>query len=279
MILAENLRKTLGGREVVNLTFHVEPGSVTGLVGPNGAGKTVTIKMISGILRKSSGKLEVFGQDPWNNPRVHERMSVIFATPFYPREIKVGELLRDLGKLYGRDPRELTEEFQLTPHLQKRLNQLSSGLLQRVQLVASLMKDPELLVADEPTSNLDPTSRLQFQEIMKRLNGSGVTILISSHILSELERLVSHVIFISRGEATFSGRINDVLKGEEEIHLLVDDPERALKVLGKGTREGGYLRVMGNFREIVDLLDDAGVKIINSRRASLDEVFKKFSSA
>jgi ABC-type multidrug transport system, ATPase component len=115
VIVAENLRKTLGGREVVNLTFHVEPGSVTGLVGPNGAGKTVTIKMISGILRKSSGKLEVFGQDPWNNPRVHERMSVIFATPFYPREIKVGELLRDLGKLYGRDPRELTEEFQLTP--------------------------------------------------------------------------------------------------------------------------------------------------------------------
>ncbi len=279
MIIAEGLTKTFGDREVINVTFRVERGSITGFIGPNGAGKTTTIKIISGLLRKTRGKVEVMGVDPWNNPRIYERMSVIFTTIYHPQEVRVIEYLKDMGKIYGRDPRDLIEEYKLWPHLNKKLSQLSSGLAQRVQLVAALIKEPELIVADEPTANLDPQARLEFYDTVKRLHARGVTFFISSHILSELEKVVTHVIFINQGRITFEGKLNEALNEDEEvIYLLVDNPEKAIKVLGKGEIEGGYIKVRGKVREVVDKLDDAGVTIINLRRSSLDEVFKKFSS-
>ncbi|MCY0860548.1 MAG: ABC transporter ATP-binding protein [Sulfolobaceae archaeon] len=279
MIIAEGLTKSFGDKEVINVTFRVERGSITGFIGPNGAGKTTTIKIIAGLLRKTRGKVEVMGMDPWNNPRIYERMSVIFTTIYHPQEVRVIEYLKDMGKIYGKDPRDLIEEYKLWPHLNKKLSQLSSGLAQRVQLVAALIKEPELIVADEPTANLDPQARLEFYETVKRLHAKGVTFFISSHILSELEKVVTHVIFINQGKITFEGRLNEALNEDEEvIYLLVDNPEKAIKVLGKGEMEGGYIKVRGKVREVVDKLDDAGVTIINLRRSSLDEVFKKFSS-
>ncbi|EZQ11220.1 ABC transporter, partial [Candidatus Acidianus copahuensis] len=168
-------------------------------------------------------------------------------------------------------------EFQLNSHLNKKLNQLSSGLAQRVQLAAALIKEPQLILADEPTANLDPKARLEFYEVVKALHRKGVTFFISSHILSELEKIVTHVVFIDQGKITFSGKINDALSAGDEIFLLVDNPEKAQRILGLGELEGGYLRVRGNLREVVDKLEDGGVKIISLRRSSLDEAFKKFT--
>ncbi|MCI2414077.1 MAG: ABC transporter ATP-binding protein [Candidatus Aramenus sp.] len=279
VIVAENLARVFGRREVINVTFRVEKGSITGFIGPNGAGKTTTIKVIAGLLRKSGGKVEVLGEDPWNNPRLYERFSVVFTTIHHPQEAKVKEYLYDIGRIYGKDPRDVIEEFNLGPHLNKRLNQLSSGLAQRVQLASALLKEPELIVADEPTANLDPSARMEFYEAVKRLNRREVTFFISSHILSELEKVITHAVFINEGRITFAGRINDAMAGEEEeVYLLVDNPEKAIKVIGQGEMEGGYLKVRGRMREIVDKLDDAGVNVINVRRYSLDEAFKRFSS-
>ncbi|QKQ99450.1 ABC transporter ATP-binding protein [Metallosphaera tengchongensis] len=276
MILAEGLTKVLGGREVINLSFRVEPRSVTGFIGPNGAGKTTTIKVISGLLRKTSGKIEVLGEDPWDNPRIYERMAVIFTSIYHPQEVRVVEYLKDLGRIYGKDPRDIIQEFGLEQHLNKRLGQLSSGLAQRVQLASALLKEPELIVADEPTANLDPKARSEFYDLVRRLSKRGVTLFISSHILSELEKVVTHVVFISQGKVTFSGRINEAMNAGEEIYLLVDDPERAITILN-GEMEGGYIKVRGDLREIVNKLDGEGIKIISLRRYSLDEAFKKFS--
>ncbi|ABP95232.1 MULTISPECIES: ABC transporter ATP-binding protein [Metallosphaera] len=280
MILAENLTKVYGKRPVLDsLSFRVEKGSITGFIGPNGAGKTTTIKIVTGLLKRTSGKVEVMGMDPWNNPRIYEKVAIIFTSIYHPQEVKVKEYLHDVGRVYERDPRDLIEEFGLTPHLDKRLSQLSSGLAQRVQLVSALIRDPDLIVADEPTANLDPKARLEFYDVVGRLHRKGVTFFISSHILSELEKVITHVVFINRGRVTFSGTINQALKVEEgEIYLLVDDPERALQVLGKGVLEGGYIKVFGNLREVVDLLDEHGINVITVRRSSLDEAFKRFSN-
>ncbi|MCY0862727.1 MAG: ABC transporter ATP-binding protein [Metallosphaera prunae] len=280
MILAENLTKVYGKRPVLDsLSFRVEKGSITGFIGPNGAGKTTTIKIVTGLLRRTSGKVEIMGMDPWNNPKIYEKVAIIFTSIYHPQEVKVKEYLQDVGRVYGRDPRDLIEEFGLTPHLDKRLSQLSSGLAQRVQLVSALIRDPDLIVADEPTANLDPKARLEFYDVVGRLHRKGVTFFISSHILSELEKVITHVVFINRGRVTFSGTINQALKVEEgEIYLLVDDPERALQVLGKGVLEGGYIKVFGNLREVVDLLDEHGINVITVRRSSLDEAFKRFSN-
>ncbi|BDC17952.1 ABC transporter ATP-binding protein [Acidianus sp. HS-5] len=280
MIFIENLTKIFDGKEVLRgVSFEVKKGSITGFIGPNGAGKTTTIKIIAGLIRKSGGIIEVFGEDPWDNPKVHEKMAIIFTNLVYPQENTVEEYLKDLGKIYGTDVREFIEEFNLTDHLKKKLSQLSSGLAQRVQLVASLIKDPELIIADEPTANLDPPARMEFYEEVRKLNKHGVTFFISSHILSELEKVISDVVFINNGRVTFQGKVENALKEaeEEEILLVVDNLEKAMRVLG-GRIEGPYLKVRGKVREVVDKLDDAGIEIISLRRSSLDDAFKKLSN-
>ncbi|MFP3164127.1 MAG: ABC transporter ATP-binding protein [Acidianus hospitalis] len=280
MIFIENLTKSFGGKEVLKgVSFEVKKGSITGFIGPNGAGKTTTIKIISGLIRKTRGVVKVLGEDPWDNPKVHEKMSVIFTNLVYPQENTVEEYLKDIGRIYGTDITELVDEFKLRPHLKKKLSQLSSGLAQRVQLVASLIKNPELIIADEPTANLDPPARIEFYEEVKKLNKQGVTFFISSHILSELEKIITDVVFINEGKVTFQGKVEKALKEaeEEEILLVVNDPEKAIKIIG-GKIEGSYIKVKGKVRDIVDRLDDAGVEIISLRRSSLDDAFKKLSN-
>ncbi|ADB86264.1 ABC transporter ATP-binding protein [Saccharolobus islandicus] len=282
-IEVENLQKKFDDKAVLKgVSFTVRRGSITGFIGPNGAGKTTTIKILAGLLRKDAGKVKVFGEDPWDNPKVIEMISVIFTNLIHPQENTVGEYLRDLGNIYGK--REiinyLIDEFKLTSHLNKKLYQLSSGLAQRVQLVAALIKEAELIIADEPTANLDPSFRMEFYEIVKRLNRKNdVTFFISSHILSELEKVITDVIFINDGRISYTGKMNQALSGvgEEEIYVMVNDSERALKVLG-GILEGPYIKVKGKLREIVDKLDDSGIEIISIRRSSLDDAFKKFSN-
>ncbi|AWR96352.1 ATP-binding cassette domain-containing protein [Acidianus sulfidivorans JP7] len=280
MILIENLTKNFDKKQVLKgISFQVDDKSITGFIGPNGAGKTTTIKIISGLLRKTSGKVEVFGEEPWNNPKIYEKMSIIFTTLTYPQENTVEEYLKDFGRIYNKDVRDFIEEFKLTPHLKKKLSQLSSGLMQRVQLISALIKEPELIIADEPTANLDPNARLEFYEQVKKLNKRGVTFFISSHILSELEKIVTHVVFINDGKISFYGRINEALESKNnEIYILVDKPEEALKVLKNGKLEGSYIKISGNIREIIDILDDKGIEIINVRRSSLDDAFKKLSN-
>lgn len=137
-----------------------------------------------------------------------------------------------------------------------------------------------MIIADEPTANLDPSFRIEFYEVVKELNRkNGVTFFISSHILSELEKVITDVIFINDGRITYSGRMNKALSDteEEEIYVMVDDTDRALKLLG-GILEGPYIKVKGKLREIVDKLDDNGIEIISIRRFSLDDAFKKFSN-
>jgi ABC-2 type transport system ATP-binding protein len=280
VIFIENLTKNFGGKEVLKgVSFEVKKGSITGFIGPNGAGKTTTIKIISGLIRKTRGVVKVLGEDPWDNPKVHEKMSVIFTNLVYPQENTVEEYLKDIGRIYGTDITELVDEFKLRPHLKKKLSQLSSGLAQRVQLVASLIKNPELIIADEPTANLDPPARIEFYEEVKKLNKQGVTFFISSHILSELEKIITDVVFINEGKVTFQGKVEKALKEaeEEEILLVVNDPEKAIKIIG-GKIEGSYIKVKGKVRDIVDRLDDAGVEIISLRRSSLDDAFKKLSN-
>ena len=280
MIFIENLTKNFGGKEVLKgVSFEVKKGSITGFIGPNGAGKTTTIKIISGLIRKTGGIVKVLGEDPWDNPKVHEKMSVIFTNLVYPQENTVEEYLKDIGRIYGSDITELVDEFKLRPYLKKKLSQLSSGLAQRVQLVASLIKNPELIIADEPTANLDPPARMEFYEEVKKLNKQGVTFFISSHILSELEKVITDVVFINEGKVTFQGKVEKALEKaeEEEILLVVNDPEKAIKIIG-GKIEGSYIKVKGRVRDIVDKLDDAGIEIISLRRSSLDDAFKKLSN-
>ncbi|BFH72890.1 ABC transporter ATP-binding protein [Sulfurisphaera javensis] len=264
------------------VTFIVTKNSITGFIGPNGAGKTTTIKILSGLLRKDGGIVRVLGEDPWDNPRVKERVSVIFTKLPYPPNDSVEEYLNDLNSIYHGDLKSLIKEFNLTEHLKKKISQLSSGQAQKIQLIAALIKNPELIIADEPTANLDPKARIEFYDLVKKLNKEyDVTFFISSHILSELEKVITHVVFINDGIVTAQGEINEVesVFNSEEIILLVKDKEKALEVLKKynPVSEGAYIKIKGKLREIVDILDDNGIEILNVRKTSLDDVFRKLS--
>ncbi|WP_338604557.1 ABC transporter ATP-binding protein [Sulfolobus tengchongensis] len=276
--------KSFKGRPVLNdVTFVVKKGSITGFIGPNGAGKTTTIKILSGLLRKDSGVVRVLDEDPWDNPRIKQKVSVIFTKLPYPPNDTVEEYLNDLNSVFHGDLQSLIKEFNLREHLRKRISQLSSGQAQKIQLIAALIKNPELIIADEPTANLDPKARLEFYDIVREMNRKmGVTFFISSHILSELERVITHVVFINNGQIVAQGEINDVESklDSSEILILVREKEKALEVLKEfnPTLDGAYIKVSGRMREIIDLLDDAGVEVLNVRKTSLDDVFKKLSS-
>ncbi len=282
IIEVSNLRKTYRRREVLRgITFKVRKGSITGFIGPNGSGKTTTIKILAGLTKEDSGEVKVFGQRPWDNPKVAEKLSVIFTNIIIPSENTVEEYLKDLSNIYGNDYHEFIDLLDLGDHLKVKIKQLSSGLAQRVQLASSLLKNSELIVADEPTANLDPTSRIKFYEIVKKLNKErGITFFISSHILSELEKVLTDVVFINNGLITYSGKINEALdlSKEEEVYVLVNDVEKGLKVIG-GVIDGPYIKVKGDIKEIVDKLYDNGVEILSVWRSSLDETFKRLSNS
>ena len=278
-----NVKKSFNGREVLKgVTFTVPKNSITGFIGPNGAGKTTTIKILSGLLRKDSGEVRVLGEDPWDNPRLRYKVSVIFTKLPYPQNDTVEEYLNDLNSIFHGDLKRLIKDFNLTQHLKKRISQLSSGQAQKVQLIAALIKNPELIIADEPTANLDPQARLEFYDMVTSMTKEyGVTFFISSHILSELEKVITHVVFINDGIVTAMGDINSIEANlsSDEVIILVREKEKAMKVLEKFNPivEGAYIRVKGNIREIVDLLDDSKIEILSIRKSSLDDVFKKLN--
>nr|WP_221290543.1 ABC transporter ATP-binding protein [Stygiolobus caldivivus] len=282
-MLSRGLIKSFGGKLVLKgLTFSVVKGSITGFVGPNGAGKTTTIKILSGLLRKDKGEILVLGEDPWDNPRIRKRVSVIFTKLPYPSNDSVKEYLEDLNSVFRGDLQRLIREFNLQDHLKKRVSQLSSGQAQKIQLIASLLKDPELVIADEPTANLDPQARLEFYDMVKALaRDYGVTFFISSHILSELERVIDHVVFIEDGTVKALGELSYVesLVNADEVVVLVKDKERAMTVLKdfNPVPDGPYIKVKGEVRKIIDLLDDNHIEVLSVRKVSLDDVFRKLS--
>ncbi len=262
-----------------DISFSVEKGSITGFIGPNGSGKTTTIKILSGLLKGDKGKVSVLGMNPWDNPKIRERMSIIFDKLYFPQLNTVEDFIYDIASIYERvDPDDIIDEFDLGRFRKRKLAELSAGYKQKVQLASALLNDPELIIADEPTANLDPTARNEFNSIITNLNkNKGITFFISSHILSELERVITHVVMIDRGKIVASSSVNAFLgeEIEDKLVILVDKPEDAVKALKsyEARISGAYVEVKGDIKGIVNALDEAKVKIIMIRRSSLDDAF------
>ncbi|MUN29426.1 ATP-binding cassette domain-containing protein [Sulfolobus metallicus DSM 6482 = JCM 9184] len=260
------------------ISFSVEKGSITGFIGPNGSGKTTTIKVLSGLLKADAGDIKVLGMNPWDNPEVRSRMSVIFDKLYFPQLNTVEDYLYDTASLFDKlDPENVIQEFELCKFRKKKLSELSAGYKQKVQLASAMLNDPELIIADEPTANLDPNARNEFNSLITKLNRRGITFFISSHILSELERVITHVVMINKGKIVASSLMNTFIgeDSENKLLILVDNPQEALKLLSSFNAKavGAYIEVIGGIREVVDVLDKAKLKIIMIRRSSLDDAF------
>jgi ABC-2 type transport system ATP-binding protein len=200
-----------------NVSFQIEPG-LTGLVGPNGAGKSTLIQIITGQLNPSSGELTVFGQTPWNNPVLLRRIGYCPEGEAVPKELRPMEWLEALGLLSGLSPAEvkgraeaILDKVKLPrEHWGKRLGQYSKGMKQRVKLAQGLLHEPDLLVLDEPMNGLDPMGRQEVAQTLKELASAGVSILISSHILAELEALCNNILVLNWGRILASGSQREI---------------------------------------------------------------------
>src|SRR6187401_18808 len=213
-ISVAGLTKSFGRtRALTGLDLTVRTGEVHGFLGPNGAGKTTTIRILLGLLRASGGRAELLGGDPWRGTAaLHRRLAYVPGEVNLWPNLTGGEVIDLLGSLRGGldAPRraDLLERFQLDPTKQCRA--YSKGNRQKVALVAALSSDVELYLLDEPTSGLDPLMETVFQDVVRELRRNGRTVLLSSHILSEVEALCDRVTIIRAGRATETGTFEEL---------------------------------------------------------------------
>ncbi|MDF2699444.1 MAG: transporter [Haloplasmataceae bacterium] len=204
VIEIKKLTKYYGeSRGIIDVSFNVEEGEIFGFIGPNGAGKSTTIRTLLGLIYPTSGSAKIFGLDIVNNgPMILKEVGYLPSEVFYYDGMKVIDLLNYSASFYKKDCskriKELAEIMDLD--LNKKIDDLSFGNKKKVGIVQGLLHEPKLIILDEPTSGLDPLMQQKFFELLEAENKKGVTILLSSHVLSEVQRLCSRVAIIKEGK-------------------------------------------------------------------------------
>ncbi|HEX2166515.1 MAG TPA: ABC transporter ATP-binding protein [Longimicrobiales bacterium] len=219
---------------VSDITFDVQPG-ITGLLGPNGAGKTTLLRMMTGLADVSSGTIAAFGEPVRDNPPLYRRIGVMSEHETVYGFMKGREFVRMMAKLRGVSGVEAAVDraidlVDLADAQHRPMATYSRGMRQRMRLAATLVHDPELLILDEPLNGADPRQRVQFQELLQRLAAEGRTIVLSSHILEEVEQLADTVLLIVNGKLAASGGFRAIRAAlnERPYHVRVqcDAPRR-----------------------------------------------------
>ena len=215
--LRKDYRRLRGGKTVAlsGLDLDVPAGGVYGFLGPNGSGKTTTVRCLLGLIRPSGGEMRLLGVDPRIDLRkVIARVGAIVETPaMFPgltarRNLEILARIEDIDKARID---EVLETVDLRDRAKDRVKNYSLGMKQRLGIAAALLKDPELLILDEPANGLDPAGIKEVRELLRRLGGEGKTVFISSHILSEVRQTCDHVAILARGRCVAEGAVADVL--------------------------------------------------------------------
>lgn len=244
MLYINDLTKKYGAFTAVNhLSLHIPEGDLFGFVGPNGAGKTTTIRIVCGLLRASSGQVRIGGTSAPVGSREMKRM-IGYVPDFFGvyDNLKVREYMDMYGSMYGmhsRDIAKLTDDLlelvNLSDKKEVYVDTLSRGMKQRLCVARALLHNPKLLILDEPSSGLDPRARVEMKELLMNLHSMGKTIVISSHILSELSEMCTSIGIMNSGQLITAGRIEDImqqLSGGKRIHIrLVSGMETAVRIL------------------------------------------------
>lgn len=218
--LTKTYRTRAGRVNVVDhLNLEVEEGEIFGFLGPNGAGKTTTIKMLLNIIYPSAGTAKVLGKEVTDSS-VHRELSYLPEKPYYYEHMTGLEILHFYGKLFNikepersRKAKELLVKVNLDKDAGKQISQYSKGMQQRIGLAQSLLNDPKLLFLDEPTAGLDPIAHVEIRDLILQFRDEGKTVFISSHELSDVERICDRVAIINHGKIAEMGRLDKLLAG------------------------------------------------------------------
>jgi ABC-2 type transport system ATP-binding protein len=219
---------------VRDLSIKVEPGEVYGLLGPNGSGKSTTLKILLGLVSPTRGRTQVFGED---SALVRSRKDVGFLpeNPYFYKFLTGEETVRFFGKLSGLGGaglesrvKELLELVGLTEAGDRRVGGYSKGMLQRIGLAQALVQDPGLLVLDEPTAGVDPVGSREIRDLILALKARGKTILLCSHLLSQVQEICDRVGILARGQLVREGRVEDLLSVRDRTEMVLEQvsPEK-----------------------------------------------------
>lgn len=226
----ESLTRKFGAFVAVdNIHFSVEPGEIFGFVGHNGAGKTTTLRMLLGLTRPTSGSARVLGHDiERDSLELRRACGFLPASYALPPDMTARQFLVYVGAMFGMDLRaararaeELIADFGLTPFAGRKLRGYSTGMAQKIGMAQALVNRPRVLLLDEPTSGLDPIGRHELLMLLRKLAGEGVTVLFSSHILSDIETLCRRVAVLHHGRVVASGDVR-ALYAEHEVASMED---------------------------------------------------------
>ena len=293
LLEAKSLTKSYGTVLALDsVDFQVSDG-ITGLLGPNGAGKSTAIKLSLGLIRPSSGSVEVMGRRPYESPEARERLGYMPEHDCLPPAASAAEFLSHMAQVSGLPPAEArTRAADILRHVgleeerYRPMGQYSTGMKQRVKLGQALVHDPVLVLLDEPTSGLDPTGREEMLQLVRRTGREfGISIILSSHLMNDVETTCDRIIVLEGGRVTEQGTVAGFTTDTQVIILDLNDrrEEVATALAARGvnvTTEGASLAVELQSEEQYDAIRDAvaeaGARLrrMSPRRRQLAEIFR-----
>jgi ABC-2 type transport system ATP-binding protein len=241
--------KSFNGQSVVkNISFDIAPGEVFGLIGPNGAGKTTIIRMLLDILKPDSGEIRIL--DSLLSERTKDRIGYLPEERGMYRRLTVMDTLVYLGALKNKHSKEraleLLEKMEMVSHKDKKISELSKGMAQKIQIIAAIIHDPEFVILDEPFSGLDPVNMKLVKDLILELGKEGKTILISTHMMDQVERMCERIFMINKGTGVLYGSIGEIKSryGKNTIFLEFDGELKKIAGVKKINQSGNYAELI-----------------------------------
>lgn len=290
VIQTNGLSFSFGNQQVVkSLSLQVPAGSIYGFLGPNGAGKTTTIKMLLNLLRTDEGSIHIFEQE-LNSNRIEilSQIGSLIEQPAIYHHLTGKENLMNRAMLLQVNEQRVEDMLklvQLTAAAGKKAGQYSLGMKQRLGIALAMLNNPKLLILDEPTNGLDPNGIIEIRELMLRLAGEGKTVFVSSHLLSEVEKMATHVGIINHGKMMFQGTIGDLQNiNQPQVYIETDNTVDAANLLKRhhftvSEIENDHLLIpftsKQQISEINALLVQNGITVfgINKQHKDLERLF------
>lgn len=229
-------------KAVKNLSLTVNKGDIYAFLGPNGAGKSTSIRMLLSLIKPTSGSINLFGHDlNVERYKTLSRIGALIEKPDFYKYLTAEKNLRLLGEISNVENLdskidEVLELVKLSDRRDSKFKTFSQGMKQRLGIAQTLLHDPDLIVLDEPANGLDPQGQKEMRNLIKDINNKGITIVISSHILAEVEQIANRMVIINKGQKVVEGEVQELLLGSGmRLTVIVDDSEKAKKVI-EGTR-------------------------------------------
>src|SRR5712675_159909 len=239
---------------VKDLNLRIEAGQVYGLLGPNGSGKSTTLKIILGLVSPTRGRTEIFGRD---SRLVESREAVGFLpeNPYFYKYLSGAETLRFFGRLCGMTGatlkgrvNELLDLVGLTKARHRRVGGYSKGMLQRIGLAQALIQEPRLLVLDEPTAGVDPAGSREIRDLILRLKQRGITVMLCSHLLSQVQEICDRIGIMHHGELVREGPLDDLISIENQTEVVFENATPELIAELRSRAESGGARVVSTHK-------------------------------